>query len=63
MSLHFDVGSKESIEDGIKAIKNKYHCPPTICVNNAGILSVNSLMDHTDELIDRLITINMKVSC
>ena len=62
MTVHFDVAKKQSIEDGIKAIKKHYLAPPTICVNNAGILYVGALLDHTDEITDKLIDVNMKVS-
>lgn len=62
MSLYMDVTKKESIEDGIKAIKKKYNGPPTICVNNAGILNLNALLDHTDEQYNQLIAVNVYVS-
>lgn len=62
MSISLDVANKESIEDCIAAIKNRYQGPPTICVNNAAILNVSGLLEHTDELIDKIITVNLKVS-
>lgn len=57
-----DVARKESIEDGFKAIKDRYKGPPTICVNNAGILNLNRLLDHTDEQYDKLMAVNVHVS-
>ena len=62
MSLYMDVTKKESIEDGITAIKKRYNGPPTVCVNNAGILMLKPLLEHTDEDYNRLMAVNVYVS-
>lgn len=62
MSLHMDVSRKESIENGIKAIINQYNGPPTICVNNAGILNLDPFLELSDEKYNQLMAVNVFVS-
>lgn len=62
MSLYMDVTNKQSIEDGIKTIKKRYNGPPTICVNNAGILSMKPFLELTDEEYNKLMAVNVNVS-
>lgn len=60
LALFMEVASKESVEAGIRAIKDQYQGPPTIGVNCAAIAIKYQLLDSTDDDYNKLMAINLK---
>ena len=56
-----DISSADSVDAGIKAIKDRYQGPPTICVNCAGI-AIQSLILNGNEEYSQQVAVNLEVS-
>ena len=54
----FDLGDRSQIYDGIKKIKSD-HSTIDILINNAGIISRDPAVNHTDEEWDKVLAVNL----
>ena len=59
MTYRADVSDSDQVEEMLYAIREKFG-PVSLLVNNAGIASVSQIQDLTDEMIDRVIAVNLK---
>lgn len=59
--IDIDVASAESIQNGLKDIKSKYHTVPSIIVNAAGIIKDNFILKINEQDFDDVIRVNLKV--
>lgn len=59
--IDVDVASKQSIQHGLQSIISKFHSPPSIVVNAAGILRDNFILKMEEDHFDDVIRVNLKV--
>uniref|UniRef100_A0A8D3EFS8 (3R)-3-hydroxyacyl-CoA dehydrogenase n=1 Tax=Scophthalmus maximus TaxID=52904 RepID=A0A8D3EFS8_SCOMX len=63
MAAVVDVSSKESVTKLVTSIQVcTYVCPPSVCVNAAGVTMDDFLLSMTEEQFDRVIQVNLKGS-
>lgn len=59
-AFKMDVSSSDSISKVLKAITDKYHRPPTIVVNSAGITRDNFILKMPEADFDAVVNVNLK---
>lgn len=59
MTYRADVSDSDEVEEMFSAVKERFG-PVSLLVNNAGIACVSQIQDLTDEVIDRVMGVNLK---
>ncbi|XP_031619507.1 estradiol 17-beta-dehydrogenase 8 [Contarinia nasturtii] len=58
--IELEVSNKQSIQNGLQNILNKFDAPPTIIVNAAGIIRDNFILKLDEDYFDDVIRVNLK---
>lgn len=60
-AIRMDVSSNESVLASLKEILSVFKAPPSIVVNNAGIARDNFIFSMSEQDLDDVIEVNLKV--
>nr|XP_045613419.1 estradiol 17-beta-dehydrogenase 8-like isoform X2 [Procambarus clarkii] len=60
LAVTMDVTSKASVDSGLKAVTDKYQAPPSLLVNNAGILKSSPFLDMAEKTFVDVLDVNLK---
>ncbi|XP_045613423.1 (3R)-3-hydroxyacyl-CoA dehydrogenase [Procambarus clarkii] len=60
LAVTMDVASKASVDSGLKAVTDKYQTPPSLLVNNAGIVKPSPFLDMEEKAFVDVLDVNLK---